>query len=84
MGELGFLNFPIISPKKTYFFNSPKNDNFVFKNVSPLEFMIAEFIKKNGSTGVEALFAPPKNEVHWEKTKFTYDLRLFMTIYQKS
>ena len=50
MGEFTFLNSPIISTKKTPYFQFPHFFNFVFKNVSPLGFMIAILFKKRVST----------------------------------
>ena len=84
MGEIIGEISPIISPiifyshlEKAVNFNSPTFYNFVFKNVSPLGFMIEVFIKKPGLRGDLWVRNPLK-------TKFTRDLRRFTLIYQKS
>lgn len=71
MGEIIGEISPIISPiifyshlEKAVNFNSPTFYNFVFKNVSPLGFMIEVFIKKPGLRGGSLGQKPPKNEVH--------------------
>lgn len=47
---------------------------FVFKNDSPFRIYDSQFIQKVASIGVKRGFKAQKNEVHPEKTKFTYDL----------
>lgn len=58
-------------------------DRFQKRN-SPLGFMIDTFIKKTVHRGMKPCSYTKKMKFTWKKTKFTYDLRLFMTIYQKS
>ena len=41
----------------------------VFKNDSPLGFMIENYFKKPGLLGVETPFIPQKNEMHSEKNE---------------
>lgn len=55
----------------------------VFKNASPLGFMIVLLYVKQGSAGDKNGFTPLKTKLHTKKTKFTYDLLIFMTCLSK-
>lgn len=57
----------------------PQFCNFVFKNDSPLGFMIALCIKNRVPWGLKVGSTPKKTKFTREKTKFTYDLLIFMT-----
>ncbi len=61
-------NTPIIVPNLQLFI-IPLIYKIVFKNASPLGFMIVVICQKQGSQGVKTGFTPPKNEVAPEKNE---------------
>lgn len=64
-------------------FAMPLICKIVFKNASPLGFMIVIYTKNRVHRGLKQGSYPLKTKLHRKKSKFTYDLLIFMPFLSK-